>query len=337
MKKTLSIPRRLDASSAISFSSDLFETRDMEVVSLDFSTLRFALPSGVLFLASAIRHFVRDRQGKKTKAINVDASSNAHGYLLHIAFFRFIGLSRGNNIGEAKGSATYIPITKVDNAEIRKTARSQSRSNMEIMIEKSDQLASLLVSSHFNHSAHRAISYSIREVIRNTFEHSNSEVCYFCGQKYSSGAVEISIFDEGRGIFESLSESYNLNDESEALSIVILPGISRMKEKDKRANIFENSGFGLYVLSELGRSFGNFCLSSGSSDMMMENVTKTLDNHPNIPGTYIGLRFNSSPKSFSGTLLDIVSAGEAEALQHGEVVSASKLSRLSNDQVNSKE
>jgi len=337
MTNTIQIPRRLNASSAISFSRDLFLILDQDVVSLDFSSLKFALPSGVLFLASVIRHFVRDRQGKKTKAINVNASNNAHGYLLHIGFFRFIGLSRGNKLGDAKGSSTYIPITKVDNTEIRKIARKQGISNLESIIEKSDQLASLLISDYTNHSAHRAISYSIREVIRNTFEHSNTEICYFCGQKYSNGAVEISIFDEGRGILESLKESYSFRNNSEAIDAVILPGVSRMRKKDNRANIFDNSGFGLYVLSELGRSFGNFCLASGTSNIIITNDNRIINIQPNLPGTYIGLRFENPPRSFSGTLSDIVSAGEDEALQYGEVVSASKLSRLTNDKISSKE
>ena len=204
---------------------------------------------------------------------------------------------------------------------------------MDVIIEKSDQLASLLISSHFDRSGHRAVSYSIREVIRNTFEHSHSEVCYFCGQKYKDGSVELAIFDEGRGILPSLSEAYNLVEDAEGLRTVIKPGVSRMSDKDTRANIFGNSGFGLFVLSELGRCFGYFNLASGSANIKINSKAYTEGIQPELPGTFISLRFNNAPKSFSGTLDDIVSSGEAEALESGNITSASKLSRLSNDQV----
>jgi hypothetical protein len=91
-------------------------------------------------------------------------------------------------------------------------------------------------------------------------------------------------------------------------------------------NIYGNSGFGLFVLSELGSSFGWFCLGSG-----MKKLTCVKQNHTTVDlpydGTFVGIHLNSSPLSFSGVLSDIISIGEEEAKQEGRNSAASEISK----------
>ena len=43
------------------------------------------------------------------------------------------------------------------------------------------------------------VSYCLREVIRNVFEHAQTDTCTVMAQRYSDGAAEIAIIDNGMG------------------------------------------------------------------------------------------------------------------------------------------
>jgi hypothetical protein len=171
----------------------------------------------------------------------------------------------------------------------------------------------------------KAFSYSIREIIRNVLEHSSSDHCFICAQKWANGESEIAIVDEGCGIYKSLSLAYDV-EEDEALQYAIKPGVTRTEKLTKEENIHKNSGFGLYVLSELGSSFGWFCIGSGTKKLTLEKQIINLSDLP-FSGTFVGVHLNSHPKSFQGILTDIIQVGEEESENKGRVSAASELSK----------
>ena len=150
----------------------------------------------------------------------------------------------------------------------------------------------------------RLYNYALREIIRNVFEHSGATECYVCGQRWYNGKVEITVVDEGIGIAESLTSNVS---ESE--------------------NIYDNSGFGLYVLSQLATNFGWYVLGSGSSRLVGHN-RQIAEEKLNFSGTYFGMQLLHPPKQFSGTLRDIISVGEEEAEKSGIPKKASGMSKL---------
>ena len=142
----------------------------------------------------------------------------------------------------------------------------------EIVQKESMHLASVL--SHSQNNLTELFTYIFREMIRNTPEHAKTNTVWFAGQYYSrDNAAEICIIDEGQGIFESLKQNvfYEelIKSNSDALQWAIKPGISQafsLKEKPRRKSEWDNSGYGLYFITEICKLLkGSFCLVSGDA------------------------------------------------------------------------
>jgi hypothetical protein len=110
--------------------------------------------------------------------------------------------------------------------------------------------------------AQELLAYCFTEIIRNVFEHADVDGCIIMGQKYASHVVEIAVLDVGRGIYASLREGYPNLERARALMRAVEPGISLTRSVARKGSDL-NAGFGLYVLSELGRRHGEFKLWSG--------------------------------------------------------------------------
>jgi hypothetical protein len=109
--------------------------------------------------------------------------------------------------------------------------------------------------------------------------------------------------------------------------MAIKPGISSTSNINQAQNIYDNSGFGLYVLSQLASSFGWYVLGSGTARLVGHgnNVSQeTL----NFSGTYFGMQLQRPPQQFSQLLDDIISSGEEEAKASGISKKASGMSKL---------
>ena len=134
------------------------------------------------------------------------------------------------------------------------------------------------------------------------------------------------MIDEGMGIKASLQQAIACQDDLDAIRSAIRPGVSRAMKLDESHNQHGNSGFGLYVLSELGRCFGRFTLGSGAAALQIEKgESRALA--ASFHGTFVGLKLADSIYDFGGVLNDIVSVGEADAEAAGIVARASRSSR----------
>lgn len=330
MSETVNIPNQLDLQGTCDFSCNLHKLIDAPVVDINFSFLRFARPHGTLIIANSIRKFQRLRgNGYKTRALNVDYTNDAHSYLMYIGFFQFLGLTIGNAVGDARGSNTYIPINTISKDDVEKGAQELDIEAKDAILNKSEEMANLIIHRAHNVSINAAISYSIRETMRNVFEHSQSQNCFFCGQRYGNGTINLSLFDEGRGLLKSLQETHDVESDIDAIKLAVQPGMSRVNLTGG-INEFDNSGFGLYVLSEFGKSFGSFSILSQSACVTYMMGHEPIIRNVNIDGTLIALMIFNPPHSFSGVLDDIVKAGEKEAKEAGNVIGASKWSKLPN-------
>ena len=105
----------------------------------------------------------------------------------------------------------------------------------------------------------------------------------------------------------------------------ILPGYSAESIKDQGK--YTNTGFGLYVLSEISKRFGTMYLGSYSKYL---NISKygTLTFDCNFPGTFIGIDLDySNLLNNRKIILDIVNQGEKLAKQYGYKAIASASSK----------
>lgn len=329
LMKTIFFPSHFGRDTLNSFFKELEENLNAPEILVDCTTLNFSYPSGMLVAGSKIRTWIKYRRenGLVTKKKGYDSIKNVHGYLRHLGFFDFIGMGEGNEVGEALGSVTYLPITKIEKPIVDLQTQNVQEWYDEI-ISQTRRFANLLSGTHEYTEENKLYHYALREIVRNVFEHSSTDECYLCGQRWADGRVEVAVIDEGIGISSSLKRSFEIESEIEALKMAIKPGVSCTTEIAESDNVYGNSGFGLYVLEQLVSSFGWFMLGSGNAKIVSQG--KVINEQSlKFDGTYIGLRLNRAPSQFSGILDDIITEGEREAEVSGIKATASGMSKLS--------
>lgn len=325
---TIYFPSRFDRDTLHGFFEELDSNLNTEEVTLDCSSLRYSFPTAMLVAGSKIRTWVRHRHENKliTKKAGVNSSQSVHSYLSHLGFFDYILMGEGNAVGAASGSGTYLPITRISKPDFNSDVEDVNEWYEKIM-SAARRLARVVSGTVEDTQENRLYNYALREIIRNVFEHSGATECYVCGQRWYNGKVEIAVVDEGIGIAESLRKSFELENDMEALNMAIKPGVSRTSNLSESENVYENSGFGLYVLSQLSTNFGWYVLGSGTSRLVGHN-REIAEEKLNFSGTYFGMQLYNPPKQFGGTLSDIISVGEQEAKESGIKKKASGMSRL---------
>jgi len=324
------IPKSFDRASILQLLEDLDATRDVDSVTVDFGRLKYSTPTAMLVAGSKLREWREYRQscGYKSWQRGIDKYVQAHSYLMHLGFFDFVHIDEGRLVGEAKGSIRYLPITHIVRPQVN-IDRDGLEAWYDAILDISRSLAAVVVGAGDDSEALRTYAYCIRETIRNVFEHAEVDECFICGQRWANGEVEIVIIDEGVGLAATLIADSELPDDDErAIRMAVQPGVSRTAiGLGKERNIYGNSGFGLFVLTELSASFGWFVFGSGSAQMIGQKNTRRFES-TSFKGTYFGLRLSKVPHSFSSLLDDIIQSGEDEANMSGNRRKASGMSKM---------
>jgi hypothetical protein len=318
------LPNRLIADELLGFFKQLDKLAITDEVVINFESLKYSFPTGMLTAGSKLRQWIAQRKavGLITRHKGISPHNRVHSYLMHLGFFDFIGLAIGKEMGEAAGSSSYLPIRKIRRADLDPNELFDS------INAEARRLAGVMAGSFDDSEPLRTYRYCIREVLRNVFEHSGADECFICGQRWQNGDVEFAILDEGKGICATLGEKYKLRNDAEALETAIRPGTSRTVGLSKEQNVFDNSGFGLFVLSQLSMNFGWFLLGSGDARLFGQNLKTTKQEGYSISGTYFGAKFLKTPSSFIEVLDDIIASGEEEAKIAGVGVRASGKTRV---------
>ncbi len=323
----VNLPSKFSPATLEKLQLDLASSSNADNVNVNFSLLVFSKPIGMLVSGSLFRRWIQTRRslGLKTTHSGIDSNRNAHSYLMHLGFFDYIGmLDIGKKIGVAKGNTKYLPIREIKRQDLESNIEETGEKLIDAIKFLSNSLANVLAGVNSG-EVQKSFSYSIREVIRNTLEHSGSDSCFICGQRWVDGSSEIVIIDEGRGIYNTLSAAYEI-EQDDVLLHAVKPGITRTHNMSEEDNIYGNSGFGLYVLSELGNSFGWFCLGSGTQKLTYQDKDYSLSDLT-FEGTFVGIHLNHHPHNFAGVLSDIISVGEEEAKIEKRKSTASVLSK----------
>ncbi|WHY87575.1 sensor histidine kinase [Neobacillus novalis] len=324
----------LTAANAIEFCNNEYDFEGLEEVIYDHKFLGTVEPFAMLLAGSKIRELY----DKFPDVTYRDINFKHNDYAAHMGFFQSVYQDFGNKPGEANGSSTYVPITELDVKKLKIESYENSEVVQETIERKAINLARVL--SRDNRKLRNILSYSIRELMRNIVEHSESESIWFAGQFWpSKDRVEIAILDEGVGIKQALSFNPNLKIRSDidALLLSIEPGISgkafKYKGKMRRQEdtIWQNSGYGLYVTSEICQLGGDFLICSGNNAVIVKNNIYA-DKETNFKGTGIRMRLKVSRiNSINEDIIDkIVKKGEQKAKENSElsIISASKVSRM---------
>lgn len=322
-------PNKFDRDTLLPFFLELDQLRMEPTVTIDFSPLTFTKPTATLVAGAKLREWLNYRisNSLSTQAEGISEKNSGHTYLMHVGFFDYVGFQIGKRIGEAFGNNNYLPITKIPIPALNARTHNIKAWHDEIQ-EEASSLARVLVKDSQQTEEIRTYSYCLRELIRNVFEHSNATECFIFGQKWANGDAEIAVVDAGQGIRASLSPVYPVETDAMALELALLPGVSRTRNLPQDENVYDNSGFGLYVLSSVAASFGWFAFGSHSSRVIGYNNTQIQRQEFSFPGTFFGMRLKSSPKNFQSVLNDVIQAGEEESGAQGAAQRASGLSRL---------
>lgn len=258
-------PRKLNLKTLIQFKYTLNLFSSNEVVGIDFSDAKWATPFYLLMASSAINEF-KANSGSTLKALGYEHLT----YFAHVGFFYSFGLPYGNKPGEADGKGEYLPITVIDVEQVKQEARNRDLEVGQVMEEHAKKLAKVL--SRFEvGDLYDFLTYSMREMLRNIVEHSDSKKIAFSAQYYKKKRrVEVAINDWGCGLKSSLemNPEIDLEDDYSAIQAALMPGVSGKGYQVKKLRVrteWTNSGFGLYMTSRLCREVGSFFLGSGVS------------------------------------------------------------------------
>ena len=219
--------------------------------------------------------------------------------------------------------------------ELRKT----SYENMEYIGETIEKEVKIILRELITSITTRNFyAYILREMMRNVPEHSEAEKIELTIYK-TNNKIAFKVKDNGIGIMDSLNTNpaYNIGNDQTALSFAIRPGISRSYKRDpNRDSVWQNSGFGLYMVSNIMKKIGYFQLCSGEYTVKIKGEFNNNDFYKNkkIKGTEVVVIINEDVKiNIPETLKNISQKGSEEAKErkfapYANIKTASQASTL---------
>jgi len=297
-------------------------------LAFDFSGLQYVTAIPAMLFARELRLLIHRRLKKGLKTFGTghdEDKSAALGYLGFIGFFDFIGLdgigSKVRSVAEVHGKSNpYLAITKYNYQRFKVAAEFDPyRSEYDYIAEEANKIAELLGTVEVRN---KLFGYAVCEVLRNSYEHSGASDFYAMGQSWPDGALELVIMDDGCGILKTLKDKYpRLATETEAIREAMRPGVSGSDfTKDNRYN---NSGFGLYVLSEFAKRHGAITIVSGKDLVSVSSEQERCEELAN-DGTFVGIYLKEVPKSATEEIEKIIAEGEKISMQSEYPVRPSK-------------
>ena len=287
----------MSTSSALAFSQKLATLDSDDTYVFDVSRIGNYEPLPMLLTAAAMRHFssARSLDPRQTRLVFNDDKN--YQYACHMGFFQAAGFVQGKAPGEASGSTSYIPLTKIDIVELTRLAFEGGRAadQGDIIELEAKRLSQVL--SQGEAEFQKLLQYLLREAIRNIPEHAGTSEVWLCGQYWHNrDLAEIAILDEGIGIFRSLSRNRihrnYIKTNEDALRWALKPGVSTAFHPARGQRSPEpgaNSGYGLYMISEICKATnGWFTFVSGDDCMRVyPNTSSVYKAH--YSGTALGI------------------------------------------------
>ncbi len=286
----IQIPFDLRPSSILGFSSDIDDLPDAGIYEFDFGSSRWFPPFSMLLLSIVLTRFRDSRPNSHCQARNHEN----HTYAAYLGFFRSFGLNHGNSPGAARGSENYVPIQRLSVEDLQRNAAERWIDVGEVVEAKARELTGVLTQTDSG-ALFDTLAYAIREIIRNTVEHSSSRDVFLCAQHWPSRQeVEVGIADSGIGVRQGLARNTEFRelDNRQAIQAALMPGVSGNPRAGRGANVWQNSGYGLYMTNRICRNGGNFLICSGGDGVEVTSSGK-VNLTCKIPGTAVRLLLNT--------------------------------------------
>lgn len=285
----IKIPINLGLDNLLNFSRVLDDYVVYDKLVIDFGEPKFMAPFSMLIIAAKLKYLRINKPELKFDFKNFQE----HSYPAHMGFFHMFGMDHGRQVGEAWGSENYLPVTCLERQSFYLDPSDKYEELPDLIQKDADRIALIISRDKINNKdMFDVLSYSIREVLRNVFEHSEADSLYYCAQYWpKSNKVEFAVSDFGIGIRRGLglNPNFRFKTDKEAIEYSLLPSVSGKTHLPRQSNNWYNSGYGLYMTSRLARNGGNFVLTSGNMAVHLSRKTKS-NYLASFPGT--ALRFN---------------------------------------------
>lgn len=292
----INYPSTCDVKAIFEFCNEIEKYCGENQVVIDFSNMGRIEPFTMVYAAKYIRDFNRRNSdtvvsciGHKTKV-----------YAANMAFFRAFGLKHGREPNCVEGNDRFVPFTILRIQTIVNEASKEFEAEQQIIERRSAHMAEILSQQNSGNLVD-ALTFSIREIMRNVYEHSKSKRIEYCAQYWPYyGKVEIAIIDNGIGLKVSLQDNPHIQIENhcDAIQQALMPAISSKNYKNAiidTSDPWHNSGFGLYMINRICRLGGSFLICSGDHAIKLDEGGKEHIDLPHIcRGTAVRMVLNTS-------------------------------------------
>lgn len=288
-------PSTCDAKSIFSFCDRIEEYSGGKGVVIDFSSMGRIEPFTMVYVAKYIREFNRRNRNDPVRC----KGHTTKEYAANMGFFRAFGLRQGREPNCVDGNENFVPFTILRIQTIVDEATKEWQAEQEVIERRSAHLSRILAQGNSGNLVD-ALTYSIREIMRNVYEHSESKSIEYCAQYWPGySKVEIAIVDHGIGLKDSLLKNpyVQINSDSDAIQQALMPAISSKNYKGASIdtkNPWHNSGFGLYMINRICRQGGSFLICSGDHGIKLDENGKRHISLPHLcRGTAVRLVLNT--------------------------------------------
>jgi hypothetical protein len=331
---TIELPRAYSVRDIISGIEQIRNTKiETDRIHIDFSKFKFVTPFGMLLISSEIHNVIKKFQIKGIVLQNID--ENVKSYLSHMGFFKSSGIDFGKNVDVMRSTENYFSITRYATAQIEQESAGRGQELAETIETLSRKISETLLQTNSG-DTYKSLSFSIREIIRNVFEHSQSDDFWAVAQRWpNKDKIQVAILDKGVGLKAALSRNSKLDikNDRDAIQYALLPGVSGTPNRLHPSNIsddWRNSGFGLFMASHFCRECGGFAIFSGKNGLIFDPEKTTLE-IPDIAGVAIRLDIRESDLKYADArrkkILDLGHQMQKELNQY-DIIPASRASTM---------
>jgi len=163
---------------------------------------------------------------------NLEARSKH--YLERMGLFKFLGIKSGIKITEHEATGRFVPLTQIKTPE-----------------ELTKFITEVTPLLHLEPIHAEPLRYILSELIRNVLEHSLSKHGAIVSAQYypKTKTIRIGIADTGEGIWKTINQSHNPQNDLEAIRLALTPGITGTTSKEGGTEY--NAGAGLFFIKSI--------------------------------------------------------------------------------------
>ncbi len=279
----IELPPRFDTLSALDLCSRIFTSAGSISIEIRQSVVYD------LFAACYLQNVISQIR-QSGRSVKIESSLKWSTEKMGLANF----LSGSNAMVTVQNSPgdRILPFTKLTKSDLIALANQRKAAYVPDTIEQESSVYASLLTQGKSENHEFALSYCIEEILRNAFQHSDSEEIYL-GGRYNAVAsrVEVVFADKGRGIKKSLGRNSAIQASSElhAIRLALHPGITGTSRFERTLQgHWENAGYGLFMTQRLCRENGIFELVSNDAYLRLSGNVES-EASAQCGGTIVGL------------------------------------------------